>query len=571
MTILSKLATIIIDGKPYVNAVLINDLYKTLPRKSGSTQKKLVNELQLDQPASVWRRNKDKAKVGTIATRILDQFKPQMQDLYVDVHEIETPKDGPNKQNHIELLRMISELPNLATDPESNESESELDDEPEQPTVVTSAASIVAPIVVAPSATQVLMPIIELEEHEMFRDANDQVFPIEVRGERSKDKILFKAKDVAAFAENDQFIKNMMKGHTSYQYGKDYLFLDEHQRVQCTHQNLQENSIPLLVGSTSSVNGRGINHDLVYLTLAGLLRVAAVSRSGNANLVKLFSWLQNLFYVHQFGSYEERNELARSMFKQVLNDRLAGLYCVYLGTFNDLYDSMNISRETYPPEQYGRYLVCKFGLSENMAMRLTQHKNKTTGYGQYSTEVVLKWLILVSPSQLSKAEVILSNLLKSHGYTFDHTDKSKSHKELIMFDPLKEHKVKQIYRQVLDLYPSKENELSKALEDAESSFETKVNLIQTTADKAIMKAQHETKMDLIKAERRADAAEHETQLIKVERRADAAEHESQLIKAERRADAAEHETQLIKAELLAQSQAHQIEMLQSKLAKFNLD
>jgi hypothetical protein len=246
------------------------------------------------------------------------------------------------------------------------------------------------------------------------------------------------------------------------------------------------------------------------------------------------------------------------MFKQVLNDRLAGLYCVYLGTFNDLYDSMNISRDTYPPERYGKYLVCKFGLSENIATRLTQHKNKTSGYGQWSTEVVLKWLILVSPSQLAKAEVILSSLLKSHGFTFDHTDESKNHKELIMFDPLKEHKVKQVYRQVLDLYPSKENELSKALEDAESSFESKVNLIQSTADRMVMKAQHETKMNLIQST--ADNA-----IMK-------AQHEAKMIQtiADNAIMKAQHETQIIKAELTAQSQAFQIEMLQSKLTKFSL-
>ena len=533
MNILSKFKPMIIIDKTYVSAVLINDLYKTISRKSGSTQKKLIKELRIIEWQNLYRRHKDKTKVGTIATRVLEQFKPQTQELYIEVNELGLPKEGPNKNEHIELLRLISLLPDLVTDSESEESESESEDESEQPIVVASAAPIVVP-----STTQVLMPIIELEEHEMFRDANDQVFPIEVRGERSKDKILFKAKDVAAFAENERLIKTMLDDRKAYQHGNDYQILETDGVRQWRHQNPRENSIPLLTGSNSSANGRGINHDLVYLTLAGLLRVAAVSRNMNENLVKLFDWLQNLFYVHQFGSYEERNELARSMFKQVLNDRLAGLYCVYLGTFNDLYDSMNISRETYPPEQYGKYLVCKFGLSENIATRLTQHKNKTSGYGQWSTEVVLKWLILVSPSQLSKAEVILSSLLKASEFTFDHTDESKSHRELIMFDPLKEHKVKQIYRHVLDLFPSKENDLSKALEDAESSFQTKVNLIQANADKMVMKAQHEAKM----IQTAADNA-----IMK-----------------------AQHETQMIKAELTVQSQSHQIEMLQSKLAKFSL-
>lgn len=256
-----------------------------------------------------------------------------------------------------------------------------------------------------------------------------------------------------------------------------------------------------------------VNYDLVYLTTAGLIRVAAVSRNANANLIKLFDWLQNLFYVHQFGSYKERNELAQSLFKQVLNDKLAGLYCIDLGTFNDLYDTMNISRETYPPGVYANYRVCKFGLSESISTRLTQHKNKKTGYGQWSDDVVLKWLILLSPSQLSKAEQILSNLLKADGYTFGHTDDNKSHRELIMFDPTKEHKIKQIYRQVLDLYPSKENDLSKALEDAQNNFEIKVDLIQSNANNAIMKAQHEAQLNKVESRLEVQSLKHQNEML----------------------------------------------------------
>lgn len=493
MTIQSKLSTFTIIDETYVNAATINDLYKTIYRKSGSTQKKLISDLKLERYVVLWRRHKDKTKVGSIATRLLDQFKSQTQDLYLEIKELETPQEGPNKKIHIELLRLINDLPDLANDSES-------DNEPEKPTIVASAAPIIAP-----SANQLLMPIIVLEEHEMFRDANDQVFPIEVRGERTKDKILFKAKDIESFIDKNRLIENMFDSRGAYKCGSDYIIL-------------QENMIPELTGSRSSeelsIDDKRINHNLVYLTLPGLIRVASVSRNANANLLKLFDWLVHLFYVHQFGSYEERNELAQSLFKQVLNDKLAGLYCIDLGTFNDLYDSMNISRVTYPPEIYGNYRVCKFGLSENISTRLTQHKNKKTGYGQWSSDVQFKWLILLSPSQLPKAEKILSNLLKADGYTFDHSDTSKNHTELIMFDPLKEHKVKQIYRQVLDLYPSKENELSKALEDAQSSFETKINLIQATADNAIMKAHHETQ--LIKTELTIQSLSHKNEMLEMQ-------------------------------------------------------
>jgi hypothetical protein len=504
----NKFETITIDSQIYVKVSFINDLYRTLPRKSGTTQLKIVDELQLDKHAAVWRRNKDKSKLGTVATRFLNQFKSQSQDIYVDVREIMTPKEGPHKSNHIRLLQMINDQPDLNT-----ESDSESDSD--EPTTQAAAAPITN------NTDRVLMPIIELEEHEMFRDANDQVFSIEVRGERSKDKILFKAKDVAVFAENNRLLEILLRDQSLYVNEKDYKIL-------------QEGSIPLLVGSNSSANGRGINHDLVYLTLAGLIRVVTVSRNANANLLKLFDWLQNLFYVHQFGSHEERNELAQDILKTILNDRMSGLYCIDLGTFNDLYDTMNISRETYPPETYGNYHLYKYGLSKDISTRLTQHQNKKDGYGRWSTKVSLKWMVLLSDSQLSEGEGLLAEKFKAKGLSFAYTDESsKAHNELIMVSPRDESKVKTIYKQTVSYFPSKENSLCKLI--------------------AEMQVQHE--LDLLKLE-----YNYSKQLTAANESTTKAQYETQLIKVQ-------YETQLE-----IQSLKHQNELLQmqQKLSKLNL-
>ena len=57
MSIQSKFTTIAMEGGlKYVSAVLINDQYKTIFRKSGSTQKKLIKELKLTKYIGIWRR-----------------------------------------------------------------------------------------------------------------------------------------------------------------------------------------------------------------------------------------------------------------------------------------------------------------------------------------------------------------------------------------------------------------------------------------------------------------------------------------------------------------------------------
>ena len=155
-----------------------------------------------------------------------------------------------------------------------------------------------------------------------------------------------------------------------------------------------------------------------------------------------------------------------------LNDKLSCLYYIDLGTFDDLYEKMNISRDEYPEDKYGSYRIGKFGLSDDVSSRITQHKNKKDGYGRMSSNVSMKWAILLSPSQLSKAENLLSTLLKAGNFDFSYTDTTGAgHKELIMFAPNKEHQVKKIYKQVLTLYPSRENELASMIEDNEAKYE----------------------------------------------------------------------------------------------------
>ncbi len=449
MSIQSKFAATMDGGVWYVSAASINNVYKSIPRKSGSTQKSLIKELKLTNYITIWRRHKDRTKVGTIATKILDQFKPQVHDLCLEVDELENPKEGQNKNNHIELLRLISLLPDIEPKPVP---------QPIEPIVETN-----------PVMTIDGMPsIIELEEREMFRDANDQPFHIEVRGERTKDGILFKAKDVAIFADNDRLIKTMLDDRKSYKEGIDYKIL-------------KQSPMALMAPLENSNKKERIDHDLVYLTTAGLIRVASVSRNANTNLVKLFDWLCDLFYVHKFGSYEERSELVQDLLKTILNDKLSGLYCISLGTFNDLYDTMNICKETYPPESHGKYNIYKFGLSKDIATRLVQHKNKSTGYGRWSNKISLKWMILLSESQLSEAEGLLSDKFKSKGLTFDYVDSDNiSHNELIAVAPKNENKVIQIYKQTLSYFPSKENDLCKLMSE-----------MQTNHELALLKLEHE--------------------------------------------------------------------------------
>ncbi len=505
------------DDIAYIKATEIQRFLKVYLWKCSIPQVDLKNKLGINEYIVARHRHKDQTKIGAITSKIINGFKSQSQILYLSVAELECPKDGPNKRFHEVLLQAISNKPDI---------NGSIKEKPTAPIEARNGAIIEEkPSIFSKKEydNRIKMPIIELQEHEHFRDIDGNIFPIEVRGTRTKDGMFFKAKDLAVFVDNKRLAEVMLMNNTSYQLGIDYIIAEEYQtQYYCVLE------FPSIL--ETSLKTKGVNHDLVYLTTAGLIRLVAVSRNPNANLGKLFEWLVTLFYVRQFGSYEERNDLAQSLFKQVLNDELSGLYFIDIDKLDNLYDKMQISRETYPSEKYGSYRIGKFGLSNNMKERLAQHKNKKNGYGQFSNDITLKWSILLSPSQLSKAEDILSNLLRANGFSFQYDNFNKKHKELIIFEPSKEHRIKAIYRQVMTLFPSKENELAKTLEDATCAFENRIKLIQMEANQQINDIKH--KMDLLEANQQTLNIENKMALLTANMLQQEVQHKNDLLEME---------------------------------------
>jgi predicted GIY-YIG superfamily endonuclease len=480
------------NGEPYVSATAINDIYKTIGKKYNSTQKKLIDDLKLKSYIIVCRRAKDKTKLGQVISNVLNQFKSQVHVLYLLISELEQINEGPDMNNHIELLRLIKLLPDIISTVEPTV-------EPTESTPVHTDSNLYL--------NSIEMPLIVLEESEMFRDVNDQVVNIEIRGERGKDKILFKAKDVANYFEMKLFTKHLLQANTSYQIDIDYVILQDNPQTQCAIRDSKDKTV-----TTTPI----INHERIYLTLTGYIRSATISRSGNANMSKVLDWIQTLVYVHQFGSPVERNELAQGLLKTILNDKVSGLYYIDLGTIEELSDSMGITNEylqninsTYSLSKCAKYRVGKYGISNDISTRLTQHQNQKSGYGQWTNNIQIKFIAMISETQLYEAESLLKNMFKAKEYSFQYTDPNgKQHNELVLVGPKDDNKLKTIYKQILTFFPSKENELCKLIADSQTKFEhtllkleydyeMKLNSVHAElaeSKKETMAAQYETKL-----------------------------------------------------------------------------
>lgn len=266
-------------------------------------------------------------------------------------------------------------------------------------------------------------PVIRLESHELFRNADETVVDVEIRGERSQEKILFKAKDVGRYFGMPNLVSVLTRAERSqYQEGVDYVVI---------HPSL----------------GKNTDRDAVFLTYVGFIRVVFVSTSGNENRSKMVNWSLRILYTHQLGSDEERCEVASDLLKFVLNLKLCGLYFIDFGTVSDLYESMPIDKTEYPRESYGPYRVGKLGYTEEFPVRYKDLKSK---YGQYSQAITFRWILLVPKGQLKPAEDRLKELVDEYELKLHF----KKYRELVIYDPVREHELKGIYNRIAEEFPA---------------------------------------------------------------------------------------------------------------------
>jgi hypothetical protein len=110
MPIQNKLPTRVTLVGLSVKADIVNDLYKTIHRKSRSTPMKLICDLDLDEIAIVYYYP---PRAKSFIVRMWNRITSPKRDYYLKVSELENPNEGPNKHNHIELLRLIEQLSDL--------------------------------------------------------------------------------------------------------------------------------------------------------------------------------------------------------------------------------------------------------------------------------------------------------------------------------------------------------------------------------------------------------------------------------------------------------------------------
>ena len=212
--------------------------------------------------------------------------------------------------------------------------------------------------------------ILDFEDSERFKDCDGNIFEIETRGERNKNKIYFKVKDVMkAFdiSNLNQIIVN------SGQYK-----LDTHYKIFVIHIR-QINSF-IDIDRHKSLHNKSSKNRIFkkeqFLTYKGLLKVIFTF---NSNKIEAFQdWIEERLFSLQLGSLEEKIELGTSIlgitsqtYKDVFETYTSKFPCIYLLSLGKAEKIKNMFTIIGPIED--DTIIYKYGFTGNLDKTLEQH------------------------------------------------------------------------------------------------------------------------------------------------------------------------------------------------------
>ncbi len=243
-------------------------------------------------------------------------------------------------------------------------------------------------------------PILELEDEEKFHDADGNIIEIETRGEKERNKIMFKVKDVMKAFDMPQLDHTLRNITCNYKinihYKKFYIRVSGCQPPQTT-----------------------IKKEL-YLTYKGLLRVLFASNAERAE--KFQDWAEEKLFTIKMGTKEAKEILGTDILNIKLENYRAvfGKYsqqfpCIYLlslGKVGALRETFGISSEIN-----NDLTVYKYGFTCDIKRRLGEHNND---YGKkQNVNIELELFNYIDLKYTSEAESDIRDIFETYNTVLD--------------------------------------------------------------------------------------------------------------------------------------------------------
>jgi len=249
-----------------------------------------------------------------------------------------------------------------------------------------------------------------LEEEEKFRDS-EGVVEIETRGERNRNKIFFRLKDVMTAFEMPYLNDTLSCNDGTYEKIIHYTYFFIH----VSADNLRQGTIK----------------KELYLTYSGLLKVLISSRTGTAQKFK--DWAEDKLFTIQMGTNEAKIEVGTAIlkitpntFKSVFSKYANKLPCIYLiklGTVAQLRATFRIDASVSNEK-----CVYKYGFTDDLRRRIGEHE---ASYGKMiGVKIELISFQMIDPQYTSEAE----SEIREECNAYELKLKTEGHNELIVMN-----------------------------------------------------------------------------------------------------------------------------------------
>ena len=313
--------------------------------------------------------------------------------------------------------------------------------------------------------------ILELEDEEKFKDCDGNIIEIETRGEKDRNKIYFKAKDISKGFEMKYLNHTITNDHNAYERDLDYK--------------------TFFVNVIKDREISGVIKKSLYLTYHGLLRVLFVSR--NKNVKKFQDWAEEKLFTIQMGSQEEKINLGTKIlnisaktYKAVFQTYASTFPCIYLiclGTIEKLRETFKIGSEEYDDESK----IYKYGFTNDLTRRIGEHASKYEKLK--NVKVTLTTFHFIDVRYTSKAETDIADCCDA----FEKNLVTKGYNELIVINKKQQEHIKEYYKKIGAEYAGSTQELQDKIKNLENDlkFEKESNERKLEKERSELKLQRE--------------------------------------------------------------------------------
>ena len=277
-------------------------------------------------------------------------------------------------------------------------------------------------------------PILYLNDSEKFHDAGGNVIEIETRGERQRNKIYFKVKDVSVGFGMPRLKNTILKKEScSFERGIHYI----------TFKRESWDTI------SDSKNTNKPSKTTLYLTYKGLLRVLFVSR--NKHVDKFQDWAEEKLFTIQMGTRDQKVKLGAEVLntsprtlKAIFDKHAAtfpSIYLMSLGKVRDLRETFGI-----PANKLDESTVYKFGFTEDLSRRVIELE---TEYSKLpGVAMTIGTFHIIDTKYTSEAENEVREMCAAFEVRVKKT--TQGFNELIVLDDKQFANMKKMYRRIGD-------------------------------------------------------------------------------------------------------------------------